>query len=81
MPQVCASGVSNASQFEPVILTSDAADHASCRTAAAWHSSKHRGSVFEGASAVASIFAAPATGGLSLAGLGSAFMGGGSPSG
>jgi hypothetical protein len=38
-------------------------------------------SVFKGANAVASIVAAPATGGLSLAGLGSAFMGGGSPSG
>jgi hypothetical protein len=37
--------------------------------------------VFKGAAAVASIFAAPATGGLSLAGLGSMFMGGGSPSG
>ncbi len=38
-------------------------------------------SVFKGAAAVASIFAAPATGGLSLAGMGGMFMGGGSPSG
>lgn len=39
------------------------------------------GAAFKGAAAVASIFAAPATGGLSLAGLGGMFMGGGSPSG
>jgi hypothetical protein len=37
--------------------------------------------IIKGIAGVASIFAAPATGGLSLAGLGSAFMGGGSPSG
>jgi hypothetical protein len=54
-------------------LAADAEDEAA--TASTWSAA------FKGAAAVASIFAAPATGGLSLAGLGSAFMGGGSPSG
>lgn len=63
----------NRSMADAARLAADAEDTASIGSTIS--------SVFKGAAAVASIFAAPATGGLSLAGLGGMFMGGGSPSG